>query len=255
MMENQDKMIYFSITDLAEQCKTSEATIIRVCRKLGYSGFQEMKINVARELVDPIERIHEEIDIEDNSTELIEKIFSSNIKTITMTKSVLDPKEIEKACDSILKSNKIVVIGLGNAGAIALDAAHKFLRLGFNVSGYTDNHLQAIASSVIKEGDVMLGISHSGSSRDIVESMDLARKNKAITICITSYGKSPITFVSDIKLFTASTETKYRTFALSSRIAELSIIDTLYTYLALKKGNEAIANFEGVEKALLSKKY
>jgi len=115
--------------------------------------------------------------------------------------------------------------------------------------------MQALAASHMTDRDVALGISHSGSSRDIVEALQIAREQGAKTICITNYGKSPILKVSDVALFTASEETSTSILALSSRFAQLAIIDSLYVYIAMRRSEAGIAAIKKVERALNKKKY
>lgn len=255
MAENQDKLIYASITELAELAGTSEATVTRVCTKLGYSGFQALKVSVARELVSQQEKIHEDLKADSPPEMIIDKIFSSAIHTLTMTRKALDGKAVAGSIDALCRARRIVVIGNGNSGAIALDAQHKFLRIGLNVSAYTDDHMQMIAVVSMTKGDVLIAISHSGSSRDVAEAMQVAKENGATVISITNNGISPVSKLADIRLYTYSQETKYRTYAISSRMAELTIIDTLYTGVSLRLGDKAIQNFEALEKALVVKKY
>lgn len=255
MAENQDKLIYSSITELAELAGTSEATVTRVCTKLGYSGFQALKVSVARELVSQQEKIHEDLKADSPPEMIIDKIFSSAIHTLTMTRKALDGKAVAGSIDALCRARRIVVVGNGNSGAIALDAQHKFLRIGLNVSAYTDDHMQMIAVVSMTKEDVLIAISHSGSSRDVAEAMQLAKENGATVISITNNGISPVSKLADIRLYTYSQETKYRTYAISSRMAELTIIDTLYTGVSLRLGGKAIQNFEALEKALVVKKY
>lgn len=255
VLENPKEIIHYSITELAEKCGVSEATVVRFSRKLGFKGYQDFKIVLAQENVNPLQSLHEEVTEEDRCPEVLEKVFQSIIQTLHHTREVLSYEELEKAVEAILKARKVVVFGLGNSAPIALDAQHKFLRAGVDCSACSDNHMQAIIASHLKAEDVAIGISHSGSSRDIVEALQLAKECGATTICITNYGKSPILKVSDIHLFTASQETRYRILAMASRIAQLSIIDTLYIYVALRKKQQAIEAINRVEKALQSKKY
>lgn len=255
MAENQDKLIYASITELAELAGASEATVTRVCTKLGYSGFQALKVSVARELVSQQEKIHEDLKADSPPEMIIDKIFSSAIHTLTMTRKALDGKAVAGSIDALCRARRIVVIGNGNSGAIALDAQHKFLRIGLNVSAYTDDHMQMIAVVSMTKDDVLIAISHSGSSRDVAEAMQVAKENGATVISITNNGISPVSKLADIRLYTYSQETKYRTYAISSRMAELTIIDTLYTGVSLRLGDKAIQNFEALEKALVVKKY
>ena len=255
MAENQDKLIYSSITELAELAGTSEATVTRVCTKLGYSGFQALKVSVARELVSQQEKIHEDLKADSPPEMIIDKIFSSAIHTLTMTRKALDGKAVAGSIEALCRARRIVIVGNGNSGAIALDAQHKFLRIGLNVSAYTDDHMQMIAVVSMTKDDVLIAISHSGSSRDVAEAMQVAKENGATVISITNNGISPVSKLADIRLYTYSQETKYRTYAISSRMAELTIIDTLYTGVSLRLGDKAIQNFEALEKALVVKKY
>lgn len=255
MIHNQEKLIYASITELADAVGTSEATVTRVCTKLGYSSFQALKVSVATELVTPQEKIHEELQPDASPDAIIDKIFSSAVQTLTMTQRSLDSLAVSQSINTIYKSRRLVIIGNGNSGAIAMDAQHKFLRIGMNVQAYTDDHMQMIAAVSMNSEDVLLAISHSGSSRDVAEAIQVAKEKQAAVITITSSGNSPVSKLSDIRLYTRSQETKYRTYAIASRMAELTIIDTLYTGVALRMGESAITNFEALEKALVVKKY
>ena len=171
------------------------------------------------------------------------------------TKKVLDADVLETAAKKISDAQRIAIFGLGNSSSIAIDAQHKFLRAGLTASAYCDNHMQAIAASHLTKNDVAIGISHSGSSKDVVEALQLSRAAGATTICITNFGKSPIIKQSDIVLFTAAEETKYTIFGMNSRIAQLAIIDSVYTYIILRKSEDSIKAIHATEKALQSKKF
>ena len=155
----------------------------------------------------------------------------------------------------MLGANTISIFGLGNSAAVATDAAHKFLRAGCRATAYSDNHMQAIAASHLTDKDVAIGISHSGSSKDIVDALAISKRNGATTICITNFGKSPIIKQSEIVLCTRSKETEYSILGLNSRIAALAIIDAIYTYIICKSGERAENAARRAEKALQSKKY
>ena len=255
IQNHRQEIIHLSITDLALQSKVSESTLTRLCVKLGYSGFQDMKINVAQEVVSTQAKIHENLMAEDSLERVMDMVFESSVNAINMTKSVLSVAEIERAVDALIGARRIVVMGSGNSGPIALDAHHKLLRIGLEAYSYTDTHMQLIAVSSLSEKDVVIGISHSGSSLNIKQGLELAQKRGATTISITSHGISPVSQTASIRLFTHAQEIKYRAYAISSRLAELAIIDTLYTGIALRKGDEAIRNFEQLEKALAVTKF
>ncbi len=253
IMENPGKIISLSIIELAEQCKCSEATIVRFSKRLGLSGYQELKISLASEGGGSHVSTH--ITANDEAYEIYEKVCNDIYMSLEKTKKSLDPAAISKAATAICNAKKIVVFGLGNSASIAMDASHKFLRAGLNAVAYSDNHMQVIAASHLTSGDVAIAISHSGSSKDIVEALKLAKEHGAITIAISNSGKSPILKQADIVLSTTADETQYNILALNSRIVQLAIIDTLYFYVVYNRSSEALESIKETERSLLSKKY
>ena len=254
IIDHPQEIIYLSVAGLAESSQVSDATVIRTCRKLGMSGYQDLKINLAQDLVTPLQNIHEEVCIDDSASAILNKVFQSTIYTLNFTHDTINVSAIEAAANLLIQANRICIFGLGNSHAIAIDQQHKLMRLGLHATAYTDSHLQAIEASYLKKGDAVFAISHSGSSRDIVDSCKLARKNGASIISLTNMGASPLSHQSDIELHTASRESHYRIVALSSRIAQIAIIDTLYTIIAMRKP-DIVNGFHELEKALQQKKY
>ena len=251
--DNPGKIISLSIVELAEKCRCSEATIVRFSKRLGLSGYQELKISLASE--GGGSAVSTNIDAGDSAYRMYEKVCSDIYLALELTKRSLDPNAIESAANIICKADKIVVFGLGNSASIAMDASHKFLRAGLNSVSYSDNHMQVIAASHLTQNDAAIAISHSGSSKDIVEALKIAKEHNAATIAITNSGKSPILKHSDIVLATASHETQYNILALNSRIAQLAIIDALYFYIVCNRSSKAIESIKETEHSLLSKKY
>lgn len=251
--ENPGKIISLSIVELAEQCECGEATIVRFAKKLGLNGFQELKFSLAAENGGSPASTH--ITERDSAFEIYEKVCNDIYLSLEKTKNSLKDKSLSEAAETICKANRIVIFGLGNSSAIAIDASHKFMRAGLNAIAYTDNHMQVIAASHLQKNDVAIGISHSGSSKDIVEALKVAKEHNATTIAITNSGKSPILKQSDIVLSTSSQETQYNILALNSRIAQLAIIDTLYFYVVYNRSNDALESIQETEHALLTKKY
>lgn len=253
LMENPGEIISLSIVELAEKCNSSEATIVRFAKHLGFSGYQGLKIALAREEGTKI--VNKTITGEENCFEIYEKICSDIYMSLEKTKKSLDEKAISMAAEKIISAGRIAIFGLGNSSSVAIDAGHKLLRVGCNAMSYTDGHMQAIAASQLGENDVVIGISHSGSSIDIVDNVKSAKNNGATVISITSKGKSPLVKVADISLCTDADETKYSILALSSRIAQLAIIDAIYTYIIVRSDKKSLSAIEATEKALLNKKY
>lgn len=253
ILANPGKIISLSIVELAELCGCSEATIVRFSKRLGLSGYQELKISLAAEGGGSIVSTH--ITSEDNAYQVYEKVCNDIYLSLEKTKKVLKADSLALAAEKICNAQKIVIFGLGNSASIAIDASHKFLRAGLNSVAYSDNHMQVIAASQLTPNDLAIGISHSGSSKDIVDALKIAKAHGASTIAITNSGKSPILKQSDIVLSTSSNETQYNILALNSRIAQLAIIDTLYFYIVCNRSVQAMESIKKTENSLLSKKY
>ena len=253
ILETPGNIISLSIVELAEQCECGEATIVRFAKRLQLNGFQELKFSLAAENGGSPASTH--ITEADSAFEIYQKVCNDIYLSLEKTKSSLKENLLDEAAEKICKANKIVIFGLGNSSAIAIDASHKLMRAGLNAISYTDNHMQVIAASHLKENDVAIGISHSGSSKDVVEALKIAKEHNATTIAITNSGKSPILRQSDIVLSTASEETQYNILALNSRIAQLAIIDTLYFYIVYSRSKDALRSIQETEHSLLTKKY
>lgn len=246
ILSHTDEIINEPISEFAARCGCGDATVVRFSRRLGLGGYQELKIRIAAEL-NASSSISGEIEKGDGCFDIFRKRTVDIYEALTATESVLDPAELDRAAQTIMNADRIVIFGLGNSAAIAQDAAHKFLRLGLAAQSCSDNHMQAIIASHLKRGSVAIGISHSGASRDIVEALRLSRACGATTVGITNYGSTPLAETSDITLFTKSDETRHSILAMSSRIAQLAIFDSIYTYIVLnfdKKTKQAIYNTE-----------
>ncbi len=254
ILSNTQSIIEMSISELASKCGSGDATVVRFSRRLGFTGYQALKLGIAAE-ISSVSAIDRTINKTDSCYEIFQKRINDILISLKNTESVLNHTQLELAAKSIMAAKKIYIFGLGNSSAIAMDATHKFLRLGLNAQSCCDNHLQTIIASHLDKDSVAIGISHSGSSKDIVEALQVAKNNNAKTICITNYGNSPILAVSDIRLFTQSEETKRSILAMSSRIAQLTIFDAIYTYIVVNKGEKAVDAIYNTEDALKYKKY
>jgi DNA-binding MurR/RpiR family transcriptional regulator len=219
---------------------------------MGFSGYQALKIALIKSAENTIAYSGEEVLAEDDMKLSIQKVFGAANDAINLTRDSLDTKAMEKAADMLINAKRILIFGVGGSAAVAADVQHKFLRLGFNAQALSDLNMQAISAAYAGEGDVIFAISHSGSSKVVVDNASLAAKNGAKVISLSSMGKSPLTEIADISLFTAANETRYRIVAISSRIAELTIIDTLYSYMAFRTGK---AENLTIEKAIEDQMY
>jgi DNA-binding MurR/RpiR family transcriptional regulator len=250
LFSHSGEVLPYSITDLASKCESSEATIVRFSKRLGCRGYQDLKITLAKEHEKKV--IVPMITDSDDCFAIFEKICNDAYMSLERTKKTLSAESMTRAAEAIAKARRIVLIGLGTSAQVAEDASNKLLRAGCNSSAYADTHMQAIAVSQLKEGDVVIGISQSGSSKDIVESMKMARAHGATTISITSKERSPIARQSDILLLTDTEETRHSSLGLNSHISRLVVIDSLCYKIVYQSA--AVANSLGESEAELQSK-
>lgn len=254
IIAHPEDVIHLSVSELAAASGVSDATVIRASQKIGSSSYQDLKISLAQDIVTPLQAINEDIKDADSPDTVLEKVFQSNLQAINLTYSALSPGMIEQAAEKLLHARRIHICGLGNSHTVAMDMQHKLMRLGLNASAYADSHLQIIGISSSTDEDVLCAISHSGSSKDIVRAAEIAHSNGTFVISLTALGRSPLSDIADLSLHTAASETQYRAVALSSRVAQLTIVDAIYTFIALKK-EDAIEGFYKVEANLSDTKY
>lgn len=255
ILKHAEELIYLTVTELAERTQTSESTVVRLCQKIGYKGYQEFKIMLARDLVGPTETVYEEIDKGDSLSALKNKIFQANAQALKDTIEVLSDDELVRAVAALATARRVEVYGIGGSAPLALDAYHKFMKLGISCVWLSDSDLMAMSSSLLGTSDVVLGISHTGASRDVCDAMENAQNGGATTICITHRATSPITKVANVKLFTAAKETAFGSDATSSRIAQLTIIDTLFAGIANQNYDHFLERIQRTREASAGKRY
>ncbi len=255
ILKHAEELIYLTVTELAERTQTSESTVVRLCQKIGYKGYQEFKIMLARDLVGPAETVYEQIEPSDSLEALKTKVFQANAQALKDTIEVLADDELVKAVHALGHARRVEIYGIGGSAPLAFDAYHKFMKLGICAVWLNDSDLMAMSSSLLDAADVVLGISHTGASRDVCDAMENAQNAGATTICITHRATSPITKVSNIKLFTAAKETAFGSDATSSRIAQLSIVDVLYAGIANQDYDHALALVQKTREASAGKRY
>jgi DNA-binding MurR/RpiR family transcriptional regulator len=218
-------------------------------------GYQELKISLAGEMVEqPVQNIHEEVLPEDDMAQVARKVFTSNIIGITDTLQLLDTQSLNAAVQLLNSARNVCIYAVGGSAPIAMDAYNKFIRAGISCVMHSDPHLQLTTAALLGPESVVLAISHSGSSKDLIEVVKAAGKTGAKTIVITSYTKSSLAQLADVKLYSSTRETSFRTEAISARIAQLCIIDSLYVGLSLARQEETLGNLQKIREVISTKR-
>jgi len=255
VLASPNTVIYQSISELAENAGVSEPTVLRFCRALGFRGYHDLKIQLAQDLVPEVKNIHEDVARGDDAATLIRKVLNANTIAITSTVDTLDPVMVDRAIQTLARARHIDFFGLGGSGAVAMDAHHKFFRLGIPCGWQSDSHMQAMSAALMTPRNVVVAISHSGSTKDIVESLEIAKASGAATIAIISHRKSPVASLADIALCVQAKETGFKPEPMSSRIAHLCVIDVLAVGVAFKRSRDFMASVQKTRKALVGKRY
>lgn len=233
ILAQPEEIVRMSVTELSEAVGVSEGSVINFCRGIGLTGFQHLKLSLAREIVQPVQFIHEDVARDDDMGTICRKIFHSGIQALSDSLSVLDPQALGKAVGVIRNAKRVEIYGIGSSAPIAEDTHYRMMRIGLDARVVIDSHVQAISASRCDPGVAVLTISHSGATHETVASTRLAKEAGARTIVITNFARSPIQAYADIVLFTMARETRFRTEAMASRIAQLCVVDALIAALAL----------------------
>lgn len=234
------EVIHMSVSELAERAEASEGAVIKFCKDLGATGFQQLKILLAQEIFRPIQFIHEDLERNDSVDTITRKIFASNLNALQETLASLDTGAMAAAVAAIAAADRIEIYGIGSAAPVAEDAYYRMLRIGLDCRVLVDSHIQAISASLTGPGVTTLTISHSGSTHETIAATRLAKAAGARTISITNYGRSPLHAHSDVVLTTMVRETEFRTEAMTSRLAQLAVVDALIACLALNDYENAV---------------
>jgi RpiR family carbohydrate utilization transcriptional regulator len=249
------EVVHMSVTEVAERAGASEGSVIGLCRQLGFRGFQHLKIALARDLVRPVQTIGEDLETGDDAATVARKVFAAAAQALADTLAVLEPDALARAVALLGDAARIEVFGIGSAAPVAEDAHIRLLRIGLLSRLSVDSHVMTIAAAQAEPRVAVLTISHSGSTIETVTATRLAREAGARTVVVTNVGRSPITPFAEVVLATAARETRYRTEAQTSRIAQLAVVDALVSALALARGAGAIASLRRTFDVLSLKRY
>lgn len=250
-----DQVVQMSITELAERVEVSEGSISSFCKQLGLRGYQELKLALARDLVSPVAQIHEDLDPADPPMTVFSKVFASDIQALHDTLSIIDEQAVMRAAALIRSARRVEFYGIGSAAPVAIDAHYRLLRIGIPCVVNTDSHVQAVSASLTGPGVTTVTISHSGATMETLSATRLAKEAGADTIVITNFGKNPIQEYADVVLHTAARETRFRTEAMTSRIAELAIVDALTAVVALADFDSSLKNIDSTFTVLSAKRF
>lgn len=231
IVSDPGRVVHLSVGDVASEAQTSASTVVRCCQRLGFKGFQHLKIALAQELgtaggpgTEPA--------LEGSPGEVLRQVLTSSARALTDALATVDTDRFEETVSAISGARKVLFVGVGTSAPLAQDAAYRFLTIGVGAEAPPDVHTQHVAAKLLGEGDVCFAVSHTGATRETVTNVRDARASGARTIVLTSFSRSPIAEHADVVLVAGGPEMSFRMEAMTSRVAHLSVLDALFVAVA-----------------------
>ncbi|MGB4458297.1 MAG: MurR/RpiR family transcriptional regulator [Defluviitoga tunisiensis] len=246
-----------TISELAANCGVSEATIVRYVKKVGFESFQDFKLNLALDNDDEVVEDEKDITISQNDSpqDILRKTKVGFLQSIENTNAIIDMNKFLQAANFIRSAKKIEIYGVGSSSAVGKILQYKLTRLGFPAYAIEDPHMQAISAATLDLGDLAFGISQSGSTKDTVDSLAIAKKHGATTICLTEHVNSPITKYADVVLEIFSGENPVKTSAGRSILVQVFAVELLSGLLYSTEYEKAIKAGKETASAVVNKLY
>lgn len=261
LLRNKEKAALLTLRDLAGACNTSETTVMRCIRKLGYDSFQIFRVDLARDYSElrtkvegksswRIEDGYQTITASDDMETLKRKVIQSVSDSLLGIDTLVNTQALEEAVELILGSDRLFFYGSGGSNVIAYDAYHKFMRMGLTTIYDANSHFFIIKSGLMTEKDTVMLVSHTGESKEVVEAARNAKAAGAHIIGLTSYISSSLAQLADVVLYSSTNSMEYYTDAMVSRLIQLVILDMLFIATRIRMGDKADQSIESARKTI-----
>ncbi|GAB2466032.1 MurR/RpiR family transcriptional regulator [Streptosporangium sandarakinum] len=223
-----------TITEFSAVSGTSEATIVRTARALGFAGYSQLRFALAAAVAreEPERLVPGDLGPDDPLTDVIAKVARAESEALADTSAQLNPDRLGAVIEAVAAARRVDVYGVGASGLVAVDMEQKLMRIGLSGHAFTDSHLALTSAALLRAQDVAVGVSTSGETPDVLAPMRVARKAGAATVAITNNPRSSLAELADHVLVSAGRETAFRPGALASRISQLLIVDCIFVGIA-----------------------
>jgi DNA-binding MurR/RpiR family transcriptional regulator len=255
ILDEPDGTARGTIVDLAQRAGTSTATVTRFCRVFGYSGYSELRVAVAAETGRAAQArwdtdIDREIAPGDDLDHLLSVVSAADARAIQDTAAQVDLAAVDRVATAVGAAARVELFGLGSSGTAAREMAFRLERIRVPCWFRADPHTALTNAALLEADDVAIGISHSGRTREVIETLAEASSHAALTVAVTSFPRSPLTQVADVVLTTAATESTFRLAALSALHSQLLVLDLVYVAVAQRTFARTLDAFEVTARAV-----
>ena len=238
----------WTISEYAERAQTSGTTIIRFCRAIGLDGYPALRIALAATAghgaAGTWRSVSGDIAADDDVATVVQKVGHADARAVEETIGQIDLDLLGKVVDAVISARRIDVYGVGASGLVALDLQQKLHRLGKIVYAWTDTHMALTSAAMLGNEDVVIGISYTGTTLDTIDPVKVAKANGALAVALTNHPRSALAGISDLVLTTAARETTFRSGAMTSRIAQFTVVDCLFALVAQRNFEETVDALE-----------
>ncbi|MBP1936967.1 MurR/RpiR family transcriptional regulator [Paenibacillus sediminis] len=245
ILQFPSNVVSMGITELAEQSGTSPATVTRFCKSLMFRGYPDFKTKLAADLAQQSSPLtYQDIIAGNPLHEIVSAMEANHLRSISDTTRLLDLGELEKALSALTQARQIDLYGVATSGIVALDFYQKLVRIGKRATAFSDPHMQVTSASTLTNRDAAFAISYSGETIETIDALKCAKEMGAVTISLTKFGANSLASIADINLFTSSLEAGMRRGDMASRIAQLHVIDILFSSMVSERFDEMIPKLE-----------
>lgn len=258
VLNNTNKVLFMSITELSEACGVADASVHRFCRTMGVKGYQEFKMKLSLGAA-PDDEILQEKELSESENEsqehMLDKILQSHINALKETRMLMRMDEVIKTVKMMENAANIYFFGIGDSLLTAREARNKFLRICRKVYCIDDPHMQAMAASMAGPEDIVFIISYSGATKDNIYVAQIAKEAGAKVVGITRFLKSPLTAYTDALLVCGSNEGPLDGGSMGAKLSQLYIIDVLFQEYYRRNKEISTENNKKTSKAVVDKLY
>lgn len=253
ILDRPERVQTMAIAALAKDAGVSEPTVARFCKSLGFSGLKDFKVALARSLAGGVPFVHGDVSIEDTTHDIAAKVLNRAIATLIQVRDHVDAGSLDAAIAVIAAARRLEFYGQGNSGLVALDAQHKFFRLGMTTAAFADPHVHAMSAALLGKQDVVVAISAGGRTLDLIRTIEIARQAGATIVGIT-VGGSPMARLCDHVVATDIFEDPDVYSPMTSRLSHLALIDVIAVGVAMRLGPEIVGRLEKAKHTVREKR-
>lgn len=227
-----ERLLELSMSQLAESCEVSDTTVLRMCRTAGFEGYTALKLAMAQDLVSPTHLLHHDLEEGDTTADVARKLFTASAQSMNDTLELLDPTTLEQVVDHLERARTTLVCAVGASQIVAQSIDLRLLRLGLHCAAPADTQTQLARAALLEEGDLLIVVSYSGTTKDLLAVAELARERGVPLVVITGNAASPLARLADTCLVAVSREVRGEPYA--AKLSQLAIVDALSIVYALR---------------------